>query len=265
MVRENVNTPEGGFSSGGLTSRPGGYRLAPDPALAGFVTRYRRALADGRAHVSGRTIVDGRRAVLLSIRWPTGRGVDEVALDADSYRPLRYRTVNPSRPGDVPAWQTISLIESIPRAPGQFAKPAVVRSPAGGRARDLGAVSLGAAGRVLRRPALWPGASTGGIGLTEARRIELRTSYPRRERVPPVVGPGLRLAYGASFGDALRPPFPAFVQIEEASWPHAALRFQPSPAGPALVQQLAGAAGGMGRRQLDSRAGPADLVRTASS
>ena len=67
LLSEIVELPEGADADTGHVADAGRYRPTLEPALAGFVTRYRGALRGGPAHVIGKTIVDERDAVLLRI------------------------------------------------------------------------------------------------------------------------------------------------------------------------------------------------------
>jgi hypothetical protein len=231
VVDETLNTATEGLS-GGARSKPGGYRLAPDPALTGFLTRYRTALANGRARVTGHTTFAGRRVILLTISRQPARLATVVAIDAESYRPLRFRTVDRKRSQDPAFWLTITTIESVPRQPGQFTPPPVVpRASSGGRAAPARTLTPAQIATALGGSALWPGTTVGGVRLVEATQDTLRSSYPGAVKKPSVIGRGLELVYGTrtSTGrlDYSRPN----IRIQQARRPQMAYRFISSQAG----------------------------------
>lgn len=72
----------------------GGATSALDP-FTGFATRYRDALEHGRAHIVGRTVVDGRPAVTIDFSWPGADWTETVNVDAETYVPLTIETASP--------------------------------------------------------------------------------------------------------------------------------------------------------------------------
>lgn len=172
-----------------------------DPALAGFASRYRQALASGEARVVGETTVEGRRAVLLRITLEPGRLAEEVAVDAETYRPLRFRFV--PGPGRVTnAWMRVVSIETIERDPNDFAPPEQPVSH-GGLAEKEGQVTVEKASTALGRPALWPGREIDGVELRqiELLRVKTRWSDHRQTTKPALVfeyGDSLTMSVGLS-------------------------------------------------------------------
>ncbi|MDQ3874147.1 MAG: hypothetical protein M3322_01155, partial [Actinomycetota bacterium] len=176
FLSEVVETPEGADADVGHIGNGGRYRPQLEPALSGFVTRYRSALRGGQADVIGETTVDGREAVLLRITGldadvlPRG-GYEQVTLDADTYRPLTFQYFEASGLKSV-LWRVVA-IESLPRDPSLFAKPAL-SSPrptasdggVGGRG-----VTVDEAKDALGRTAVWAGRETGGLPLIRQRLV----------------------------------------------------------------------------------------------
>lgn len=199
QITEIVETPEGAYSDLGRWPTGGGFAPQLDPALAGFVTRYREALASGKAQVVGEETVDGRDVKRIRIRLEHGV-VEEVTVDAETYKPLSFsiverpdpagvivrvdprtrrtvvrRTERPAtivlRERNAPEWRVVT-IESLPRDPSFFAPPKL--SPPRPTASSGGSseqVSLADAARVLGRPPLWLGPVFEGH---ELESVELR-------------------------------------------------------------------------------------------
>jgi hypothetical protein len=115
-----------------------------DASLAGFATQYRDALADGRARLVGDT----------TIRFAprTGGAVEEVTIDADTYRPLTFRTTYPPARRS-PEWRVLT-IESTPRDPADFRASPRGPHPDVGEVSAARDVSLAVATRALGAPPL---------------------------------------------------------------------------------------------------------------
>jgi hypothetical protein len=173
-----------------------------DPALAGFASRYREALESGQARIVGETTVDGRRAVRLRITLEEGF-TEEIAVDADDYRPLRIRPAG-SRDG---RWFRVVSIEAIARDPADFAA-ADDRVFYSGLTTPERAVTVAEASTALGEPALWPGREVDGLDLRkiELLRVETRWSKgpPKRifqEPAAKTEKPALRFHYGREQSD----------------------------------------------------------------
>lgn len=174
QITEIVETPERAYSDLGSYPTGGAFEPSLEPALLGFVTRYRSALAGGRAKVLDETTVNGRPAKRITLRLPHGAR-EEVMVDAETYKPLRFFIVAPrvrtpqiAPPASLlrsPEYRVVT-IESLPRDPGFFAPPKL--SPprptagSGGSAED---VTLDEASRALGRQPRWLGRAFGGHGL----------------------------------------------------------------------------------------------------
>jgi hypothetical protein len=136
-----------------------------------------------------RETVDGRKAVLLRIDVPAWKDprsgqvvepwyVEEVVVDADTFKPLRFRHL--PRPdfaaGPIHWWHVVS-IESIDRDEDDFAAgpPALRwRMFAPGNAKK---VALDEAATALGRPALWPGAQIEGVELDRLGLVTTRITW----------------------------------------------------------------------------------------
>lgn len=216
QLTEIVETPQRAWSDVG-EFRAGGNVARLDPAIAGFVTGYRDALEDGSAEVVGETIVDGRTAKLIRFRPAAGGGVQEVAVDAESYRPLRFHYTYPPDGRRSPEWRVVS-IETVPREPSTFAPPerSAPRPTAGWgeeaaaisldrAAAVLGSTPLGLVGRRVERVEL----QQVGAELTDGRRVEgvvLRIEYEDGLRVSQAVDPAGLYALGIDDGGAPTAP-----------------------------------------------------------
>jgi hypothetical protein len=198
LLAEMVQTPEGTFTDRGLLRGPARAPQLP-PALAGFATRYREALESGQAKVVGDDTVDSRGAILLRIALPPGPGGEErsvdVAVDADTYRPLRFR-YSPTPRGSIAPWWRVVEIEAIPRDPRDFAPPPKQTEPqrAGQTGNDDRTLTPDEAAKALDRPALWAGQAVEGLELTKIGLVRLTTRWTDGTETQ---GRALELQYGA--------------------------------------------------------------------
>ncbi len=89
-----------------------------DPAFAALWGGYRQALADGTATLAGDGTAYGRHVHWLRFR-PAGNGPgSEVAVDADTFKPIVYRTYS----GGLPIDQHILLAETTDLAHADFTR-----------------------------------------------------------------------------------------------------------------------------------------------
>ncbi len=191
QITESVETPRHAYSDLGSYTTGGGFEPSLDPALLGFVTQYRPALAGGTAEVLGETTVDGRTAKRIALTLPQGTR-EEVTVDAETYKPLRF-TVSGEHTMRSPEYRVVT-IESLPRDPQFFAPPKL--SPprptagSGGSAED---VTLDGASRALGRQPLWLGQAFAGH---ELKAVKLR--HYRAEWTDGRTGEGVlvELSYG---------------------------------------------------------------------
>jgi hypothetical protein len=174
---EYLHTPEGFFTDLGRRDQARPPRL--DPALEAFASGYRQALDDGRASVVGEEVIDGHEVLILRFSLPSGPSgeqiSEDVAIDQDDYRPLRFRFSSTAAPGRTLPWSEaprVVEIETIPRDPGDFEAPrATEPRPAGQTGVGERKLSPAEAATALGRPVFWPGRAVGGVELAE---IELR-------------------------------------------------------------------------------------------
>jgi hypothetical protein len=151
----------------------------PPPAhrALAFATHYREALESGKARVIRRETIDGRKTVLLRIdvgSWTDPRSgqvvqpayVEEVVVDADSFKPLRFRHLpGPNTVSGPIHWWRVITIESIDRDDEDFTagpppRPWSKFAPSMDRK-----VTVDEAATALGRTALWPGTEIDGVPL----------------------------------------------------------------------------------------------------
>jgi hypothetical protein len=209
MLTEIVETPTGSDSD--LGHYPGGIAARLDPALAEFVTQYREALANGIAKVISNVTIDGREVTVLRIELGHG-GVEDVAVDRDSYRPL-FITYN-QQGQRMTRWR-VATIESLPRNPSYFTKPERSASrPTGGTATEGGEIAPAQAADALERPALWLGTRFGDLPLDRIEKSGVETDYTDGTKHD---GVKLELTYGETRPDGRLIPSGPWVVIGEAA------------------------------------------------
>jgi hypothetical protein len=190
QLTESVETPSGGDSDLGHFETGPGFTPQLEPALAGFVTRYRDSLKNGTASPVGTATRDGRKVKLL---WfdvsRTERQV--VAVDAETYRPLSFQsTYRGGRRG--PEWRVVT-IESLPRDPQFFAPPKrSAPRPTTGIVQEAEPVTLAQAEQELGALPVWLGERFADQPLEVSRSRTQSTFTDGRE----VEGIVVRLAYG---------------------------------------------------------------------
>jgi hypothetical protein len=193
LLTEIVETPTGADSDLGHYAD----RMAPalDPALTGFATGYREALASGKARVVGHERLDGRDVTLLRIELDGGISED-VGVDSDTYRPLFFRT-NPHEapfvPQDTPTWRVVQ-IESVPRNSAYFAKPErSAARPTEGETHGSKELSAAEAANALDRPTFWVGPRFDSLPLARIELTQVKTAYTDGSTH---LGDNLTLTYG---------------------------------------------------------------------
>jgi hypothetical protein len=204
-----------------------------DPALGGFLTQYRDALASGRARKVGAGQVEGHAVYWLSIpiemptdpTAPPAPALDErelVAVDRETYRPVLVRAiVNGST---VRSYRVLE-IETIARAEADFTKP----EPRPGRERvSIGEVSrhwpisVAAAKRILGTDVLGLGDEFEGLRLSAIERQEVTTGYARSTGLPPRIDTVVKVTYADADGSPR-------LWLEESTQPEFAFGWFHSP------------------------------------
>jgi hypothetical protein len=201
-----------------------------DPALENFATGYREALDSGEATVVGEEVVDGREAVILRFPLPAGplgeERFEEVAVDAEGYRPLRFRFTS----GATTPWSEASRvveIETIPRDLRDFeppVSPPATPRPAGQTGVDERKLEPSEAAAALGRTAVWPGRSVDGVELAEIELMRLTTTWTDGRVTK---SHALVFQYGAGRRDAALHGTPSLI-ITESGSAEETLRFQGS-------------------------------------
>lgn len=183
----------GGESNLGQFESGPGFTPELEPALAGFVTRYRDSLKDGTASPVGTATAGGRKVTLL---WfdvsRTERQV--VAVDAETYKPLSFQSMyRGGRRG--PEWRVVT-IESVPRDPQFFAPPErSAPRPTSGMVHEAEPVTLQAAERELEAVPVWLGERFADqpVAVSRSRTQSTFTDAEGRgDRRPARVRPGSR-------------------------------------------------------------------------
>lgn len=167
-----------------------------DLALAGFVDRYRSALASGQAREIGTGRLDGRHVIWLRITSAASPDsilpeTQEVAIDAASYAPLLVRS-----PGSSNVELRVVAINTQPYAPARFTRPTVAHSPSSGRVLSSSPIELAETSRVLGGQALWLGHEWQGLRLVAIKQEELTTGYGPLSELNP------KRSFGVVFGYA---------------------------------------------------------------
>lgn len=212
LLTELLQTREGGVSElGRIPGNPTEPQLPP--GLAGFASQYRDALESGDARLIGETSVDGQKAVLLQIELrspPIDAGTasyTEVAVDAESYEPLRFRY----RSGDTTSqWWRVLSIETLAREEQQFAAPKRAEPrPLRQTGPEERTLTPAEAATALDRPAVWPGPDVAGIQLAQIELMELTTEWTDDRET---VSGALVLQYGPRRFEAGEEPWLTITQ-----------------------------------------------------
>jgi hypothetical protein len=223
-------------------------RPALDPALAGFVTGYRDALASGQATRDGSGTLDGRSVEWLRFALPPDTGparTERVAVDAATYLPVQVETIVGDR---LVSRATVSVAETLDRASVSFARPRLVppgQEPAINRVAGQTEVSLDEARSALGGR-LVSAASLAGL---PRRTVTLKTvavGYGEDSGREPRRVPSVELSYGVAPGDG-------GLVVQEALEPLMLYRFglygQEVPDGSLSVIRFG--AGYLGRMQVE--------------
>ena len=145
-----------------------------DLALAGFIDRYRAALASGEATKIGTDDIDGRQVIWLRIN-PQNKGgypAEDVAIDASTYAPVLVRTTGPD-----PVQFTVTQIGTEPYGPSLFRHPAREYPPTSGRTEGTAPIDVARARGLLGGKALWLGQAWNGYRLVKVEEQRMVTGY----------------------------------------------------------------------------------------
>ncbi len=214
-----------------------------DPALAGFVTGYRNALASGAARRIGRGSVDGRAVEWLEFALPAGTGEvgvrsERVAVDRKSGRPLLVRALVA---GEVVAESRVRVAETVSPPRADFTKPKRIPSRLLPEVANVVAskpVPIGLASSALGGRLAWMGRRFAGLPLSGVRLDTIKTGYGPGSRLHPSTGAGVQLLYGERSPAART----GYVSLRESIGPQFAYGFaRPSmlpPAGRLLARRV---------------------------
>jgi hypothetical protein len=216
VIDRFLATRSGIVSRGGPVRTAGPGAPALDPALAGFVTRYREALDSGAARVVGRGKVDGRAVSWLQLG--AGATRERVAVDEETSTPVSIVPLGErGRPSAI-VWR-VRTIETIARVEANFAAPRVrAPRPFRGDVRRSRPLSSAQVAELVQWPALWLGESWSGLRLSSLELQTLTRGYPPGSGRSTTRGSGLRLRYALDGGTR-------FVDISQAPYPEPAYAF----------------------------------------
>lgn len=221
VVWDRLDTPQGEITTAGprVFSRP---KPTIEPALQGFVDGYREALASGAAKQTGNGTLDGVPVVWLSFALPGGDS-EEVAVEADSGRPLLVRTCS----GPCSTYR-ITTIETISVDSADFSRPVeseAARHGASGVKNDRNAASVEASSLPEAVPgAVWAGTSIEGLPFAAATRENYRTTFGDGAAED---WSGAQLVYGAMSSENVPDWEQPFVQVWESARPQSAYAVGP--------------------------------------
>lgn len=214
VVEEFLQTPSGSISGGGPVK--GATDPTLNPALAGFVTGYRDALASDQARIVAQGELRNREVTWL--QFDAGVTRQRVAVDARSAMPVRLTPLDRNGRPTPTAWD-VRVVETVARVEAHFVTPTPrAPRPVRGDVRDSRPVSSTQAASAVRWPALWLGQSWRGLRLASLELQTLSRGYAPGSGMPSERGAGLNLRYGAD-GTA------GFVAISEAAAPEPAYAF----------------------------------------
>jgi hypothetical protein len=203
-------TLSGTVSGGGPVRTTGRSTPALDPALAGFVTRYREALESGAARVVGRGKLGGRAVVWLQLG--AGATRERVAVDAETFTPISVVPLDEQGRPTAISWR-VRVIETVARVEANFSvpQPRAPRPYRGDVARSQ-PLSSAQVSQAVGWPALWLGQSWNGLRLSSLELQRLTRGYPPGSGETNTSGRGLRLRYevdgGARSVEITQAPFP---------------------------------------------------------
>lgn len=203
-----------------------------DKTLAALVTRYRRALLDGSAHVVGRDAVEGHSVYWIRVDSEMLPDADntlhkwsrDVAVSEETFEPVAARELRDGKPG--PDGNLIVLrAESVPENRDNFTRLTRDLSGLPMTVARTGSLTPSEASAVLGRPALWPGRSVAGLDLARIWKDERGEGYDRKSGSWAKTYTGVTFFYGTrdDNGNPARPRTASsattaapFVQVSES-------------------------------------------------
>jgi hypothetical protein len=174
-------------------------RPALDPALAGFVTGYRDALASGQAARDGSGTLGGRSVEWLRFALPRDTGparTERVAVDAATYLPVQVETIVGDK---LVSRASVAVAETLDRASVSFARPQLVppgQEPVVNRVAGQSEVSLDEA-RAALGGRLVGAASLAGLPRRAVTVKTVAVGYGEDSGREPRRVPSVELSYGA--------------------------------------------------------------------
>lgn len=236
MVEDMLQSPEGGLTAHGpiytcrwilahpAKAKEAGVSCDPsnadryqgpvlDPALEQFVGGYREALERGSVKRVGSAVVEGRNVAWFSIALARG-GAEEVAVDEETGRPLRVRTIVN---GEHTRVYDVLVLEALEAGEGDFDPPTRADAlPASGQVSEADQIEPAEAPASVPG-ALWPGPTVDGLELEEVELHVLTTGFGPDSGKPVERGVGVELVYGEKTGT----PFHQ-VRIQQSAAPQIA-------------------------------------------
>lgn len=198
-------------------------RPALDPALAGFVSGYRDALASGAAVHDGDGTVDGKSVEWL--RFTSTEGTERVAVDTQTLKPLLVDTTVDGQVQEV----RIASIETEDAAGVDFSRPAQIppgQVPTASSTQSEQMESTADANTALAGRLLTLGSAIDGLPLAKTTVQQIVTSYGAG--APDTHSTSVEQVYGSTGDpDYLTP----HVRVDEATTPEALYGFG-SPSAP---------------------------------
>ena len=174
-----------------------------DPALAGFVSGYRDALANGTAQRDGSGTVDGRTVEWLRFEEhdqpPAGQAaqsiIERVAVDSETLKPVLVdRIIDGKQVGET----RITQIETVSPQAGDFSMPKQAPpEPTATSVTSQTDVTPADASAAFAGRLLWDGATLDGLPLTVSTLQQIVTSYGAASTLPNQHSQGVELTYGA--------------------------------------------------------------------
>ena len=217
-----------------------------DPALGGFVSGYREALAKGSATRDGAGVVDGRRVEWLRFVSPlppgseAGELVERVAVDAETLKPVRVERLVDG----VPAGETrIATVETLDAQGVDFSRPQQTPkrdSPVATSVTGEVTVSLEAAAAALEGKLLTAGATLDGLPRGPVTLRTIVTGYGADSGLPPTRSQAVELRYG---GPIDRTANADYLLVKLSLEPQMLYRFvgayrEPPPEGTMVLQTM---------------------------